>query len=199
MLSSIAFDPPPPPPAPEPEIYTSTTPEGDVATITSETLDEAAILNSVKDVKAGGICVFVGTTRDTFGDKPVSHLSYTSYSPLALKTILSILTRTRSLHPTLLHLSCHHRLGTVDPGQTSIVIAVSSPHRREAFEACEWVLEEVKRKVQVWKREVYGTGEVLDQAQGGGGEAGGVHPEVSLTIHDGISSIASSLLTVQTS
>lgn len=67
MLSSIAFDPPPPPPAPEPEIYTSTTPEGDVATITSETLDEAAILNSVKDVKAGGICVFVGTTRDTFG------------------------------------------------------------------------------------------------------------------------------------
>lgn len=59
-------------PLPPPEIHTKTSPEGDVATISSVTLDEAAILASVKDVKAGGLCCFVGTTRDTFKGQSLS-------------------------------------------------------------------------------------------------------------------------------
>jgi len=65
------------------------------------------------------------------------------------------------------------------------VIAVSSPHRREAFEACEWVLEEVKRKVQVWKREVYVGGEVLDEASGRREPEGGVEGRKKVDEGDG--------------
>lgn len=60
---------------------------------------------------------------------------------------------------SLKHIALHHRLGTVPVGQASIVIAVSSPHRRAAFAACEWILEEVKREAQVWKREWYADAE----------------------------------------
>lgn len=74
-----------------------------------------------------------------------------------------------------------HRLGSVPVGRTSIIIAVSSPHRREAFEACEWLLERVKKNVQVWKREWYTdaaagngvvAGEVIGPGVGRDGEAG---------------------------
>ncbi|PPR05703.1 hypothetical protein CVT26_008944 [Gymnopilus dilepis] len=56
---------------------------------------------------------------------------------------------------SLIRCAIHHRLGTVPVGEASIVIAVSSPHRKEAFKACEEILEEVKRKAQIWKREYY--------------------------------------------
>lgn len=102
-------------------------------------------------------------------------MEYQAYTPLALKTLASILTQSRSRTykvgaPTLdaqssdtqrgeasplLKSVVIHRLGLVPVGQTSIIIAVSSPHRREAFEACEWILEEVKLKAQIWKREWY--------------------------------------------
>jgi molybdopterin synthase catalytic subunit len=59
----------------------------------------------------------------------------------------------------LVKVAIHHRLGEVPVGQASIVIAVSSPHRRQAFEACEYILEEVKKKAQVWKREWYAEGD----------------------------------------
>lgn len=75
-----------------------------------------------------------------------------------LHTIASL---RQAIHLT--RISLVHRLGTVPPAQSSISIHVSSPHRKEAFRACEWILEEVKKRVQVWKREVYapvdGTGE----------------------------------------
>lgn len=66
--------------------------------------------------------------------------------------------------PPILRCAVHHRLGTVDVGQPSIVIAVSSPHRREAFLACEYILEQVKLRAQIWKREFY-DGEPSDNAQ----------------------------------
>ena len=64
----------------------------------------------------------------------------------------------------MLHIAVYHRLGTVPVGEPSIVIAVSSPHRKEAFVACELVLEEVKRRAQIWKREFY-EGEPDEAAQ----------------------------------
>lgn len=99
--------------------------------------------------------------------KVVTRLEYQAYSKLAIKTMTDIIRTvhqsvTRSAHhPTLAAvspiISCalHHRLGTVPVGEPSIVIAVSSPHRKEAFVACEQILEEVKQKVQIWKREYY--------------------------------------------
>lgn len=110
----------------------------------------------------------------------MTRLEYQAYTPLAMKTMSRILTETHTLHApqsastststttlqtspgtsqkSLLKSVVVHRLGSVPVGQTSIIIAVSSPHRREAFETCEWILERVKKDVQVWKREWYARG-----------------------------------------
>lgn len=98
--------------------------------------------------------------------KVVTRLEYQAYSKLAIKTMVQILQDARkaviSAHQPPLHnvsplISCtvHHRLGTVPVGEPSIVVAVSSPHRKEAFAACERILEDVKEKAQIWKREYY--------------------------------------------
>ncbi|EIN13803.1 Molybdopterin biosynthesis MoaE, partial [Punctularia strigosozonata HHB-11173 SS5] len=138
------------------------------------------IIASVGDDGAGATAVFLGTTRNSFKGKVVTRLEYQAYSKLALKTMQAILT---VAHQSLPQLSSHqhqpssiqgsasalasaqssrlirtalyHRLGPVPVGELSIVIAVSSPHRREAFLACEYILEEVKKKAQIWKREFY--------------------------------------------
>lgn len=108
--------------------------------------------------------------------KTVTRLDYQAYSKLAIKTMAKILrdTRekfTRSTHQTdqepvsaVVKSVVYHRLGTVPVGEPSIVIAVSSPHRKESFLACEHILEEVKEKVQIWKREFY-DGEEEDEAE----------------------------------
>jgi molybdopterin synthase catalytic subunit len=96
--------------------------------------------------------------------------------PLCLSTLHSIATAARS-HPALAnppaaihHLAIAHRLGIVPTGESSIVIAVSASHRRESFALCEWLLEEVKKKAQVWKREVYADGASVEGAVDGGSE-----------------------------
>ncbi|EPQ60621.1 MoaE-domain-containing protein [Gloeophyllum trabeum ATCC 11539] len=133
-----------------------------VAVLTHCPLDTQAIIDSVADDGAGATAVFIGTTRNTFQGKIVTKLEYQAYSKLAIKTMSSILNRT-SFHLHLqdvrgggfTRMAIHHRLGTVPVGQPSIVIAVSAPHRKEAFEACEWALEQVKKEAQIWKREYY--------------------------------------------
>lgn len=98
----------------------------------------------------------------------MTRLDYQAYSKLAIKTMASILRDARnrfmrSAHQTpgqqevsaVVKCAVHHRLGTVPVGEPSIVIAVSSPHRKESFLACEYILEEVKLKAQIWKREFY--------------------------------------------
>ncbi|KLO17064.1 molybdenum cofactor synthesis 2, partial [Schizopora paradoxa] len=131
-----------------------------------EPLDTQNIIKSVGDDAAGAIAVFIGTTRNSFQGKTVVHLEYQAYSSLAIKTMATILESAntlvgRSEHsvqgtvPALIKCKLHHRLGVVPVGEPSIVIAVSSPHRRESFQACEFILEEVKAKAQIWKREYY--------------------------------------------
>lgn len=88
-----------------------------------------------------------------------------------MTTMCSILTDARRLSNTNTHSdtqsiiksAVHHRLGTVPVGEPSIIVVVSSPHRRESFEACEWILEEVKKKAQIWKQEWY-EGERVEEA-----------------------------------
>jgi molybdopterin synthase catalytic subunit len=83
-----------------------------------------------------------------------------------MKTLQSILTQARTLAspPSIIRSAVHHRLGTVPVGDVSIVVAVSSPHRREAFETCEWILEEVKKKAEIWKQEWY-EGDLEEEAK----------------------------------
>ncbi|EAU93137.1 molybdenum cofactor synthesis 2 [Coprinopsis cinerea okayama7 len=127
------------------------------------------ITNIVRDDGAGAIAVFIGTTRNSFKGKVVTKLEYQAYSKLAIKTLAQILQDVQQLSQrsehqppssdkpvtALIKCAVYHRLGTVPVGEPSIVIAVSSPHRKEAFRACEYILEEVKQKAQIWKREFY--------------------------------------------
>lgn len=131
--------------------------------------------------------------------KTVTHLDYECYVPLAIKTLRSILVEARNLpvpesfEPGSSGAGCHHHgpghtksskielvkmaayhlLGPSPPLTPSIVISVAAPHRRDAFYACEWVLEEVKKRVQVWKREWYADGTVFHGQDGQGVEGPG--------------------------
>lgn len=96
-----------------------------------------------------------GTTRDSFADKPVVHLAYQSYPPLAIRTMTSIATSLRQKH-SLNAIAMVHRLGVVPIGEESILIAVSSAHRKAAWSAGEEALEECKDKVEIWKLEEFG-------------------------------------------
>ncbi|RDB28780.1 Molybdopterin synthase catalytic subunit [Hypsizygus marmoreus] len=145
---------------------TATTTEGFCA-LSYTPIDVNKVTSSVQDDGAGATAVFIGTTRNSFEGKSVTRLEYQAYSKLAIKTMADIMHEaaalvSRSTHrtssqavPALIRCAVHHRLGIVPVGEPSIVIAVSSPHRKEAFVACEWILEEVKRKAQIWKREFY--------------------------------------------
>ncbi|KIK70937.1 hypothetical protein GYMLUDRAFT_210601 [Collybiopsis luxurians FD-317 M1] len=125
-----------------------------------------SIVSQVSDPSCGAIATFIGTTRNSFKGKVVTKLEYQAYTKLALKTMGQIVenaqrTILRSEHQAssqvtpVVRVALHHRIGTVNIGEPSIVIAVSSPHRKEAFRACEFILEEVKQNVQIWKREFY--------------------------------------------
>ncbi|KAL4242165.1 MoaE-domain-containing protein [Abortiporus biennis] len=147
-----------------------------VAVLTYEELDTEKIMASVADDRAGATAVFIGTTRNSFEGKVVTRLDYQAYSKLAINTILNIIRTAHKQHSrsqhhaegqiasSLIKCAVHHRLGTVPVGKPSIVIAVSSPHRKESFQACEFILEEVKMKAQIWKREFY-EGEREDEAK----------------------------------
>ncbi|KAK0633148.1 Molybdopterin biosynthesis MoaE [Immersiella caudata] len=130
------------------------TAEGCYVALTSEHLSYQDIIDRVRSPEAGAIVVFAGTTRDTFQSKPVKELQYTSYPPLALRTMLTIATTICAKH-ALKGIAMIHRLGTVPIGEESIIIAVSSPHRQAAWRAGEEALEECKEKVEVWKREEF--------------------------------------------
>ncbi|KAK7694733.1 hypothetical protein QCA50_001921 [Cerrena zonata] len=156
-----------------------------IAVLTYNPLNSDEIIRSVADDRAGATAVFIGTTRNSFkgrsilnlddiiaqatcrSGKVVTRLDYQAYSKLAIKTMSNIIREThakfsRSTHQapdlpvqSIIRCSVYHRLGTVPVGEPSIVIAVSSPHRKESFLACEFILEEVKLKAQIWKREFY--------------------------------------------
>ncbi|KAK4994886.1 hypothetical protein LTR66_005185 [Elasticomyces elasticus] len=126
--------------------------------LTHDRLDIPSIMARVKSPKAGAVVLFAGTTRDSFADKPVVHLAYSAYAPLALRTMQSIARDVKGKH-SLTAIAMVHRLGVCPVGEESILIAVSSPHRLAAWRAGEQALEECKERVEVWKLEEFGGSE----------------------------------------
>ncbi|OSX71731.1 hypothetical protein BU14_0505s0011 [Porphyra umbilicalis] len=124
----------------------------------TDVLHSAAAEAAVRDDRAGAVSTFVGTTRGTFQGKVVVRLEYEAYEAMAIKQLSALCATVRAKHPAVLHMAVHHRLGVVDVGQASVVISVSSPHRREAIEACHFAIDELKATVPIWKREVYADG-----------------------------------------
>jgi molybdopterin synthase catalytic subunit len=92
--------------------------------------------------------------------KEVTKLEYDAYVPMALKEMLKLCIEARELWPDLYHIAMQHRTGTVPVRESSIVIVVSSPHRSDAIAGCEWLIDELKVRVPVWKKEFYDDGSV---------------------------------------
>ncbi|KAJ4386958.1 Molybdopterin synthase catalytic subunit, partial [Neurospora sp. IMI 360204] len=115
--------------------------------LTHDHLNYQSVIDRVRSPEAGAIVVFAGTTRNNFNSLPVQHLSYTSYAPLALRTMLTICRSILTKHG-LKGIAMVHRLGVVPIGEESILSAVSSPHRQAAWRAGEEALEECKAKVE---------------------------------------------------
>ncbi|KAI6808067.1 hypothetical protein KC367_g1714 [Hortaea werneckii] len=137
----------------------SLTSEGVYVSLTYDELDASKAMARVKSPKAGAVVLFAGCTRDSFASKAVTHLAYSTYAPLALRSLLSIAKDIHSEHD-LVNIAVTHRLGRVDIGEESILIAVSAPHRKAGWTAGEECLERVKQRVEIWKEEWFEDGGV---------------------------------------
>ncbi|HEY2209027.1 MAG TPA: molybdenum cofactor biosynthesis protein MoaE [Gaiellaceae bacterium] len=121
-------------------------------------LDVAAVVHEVEDPEAGAIATFVGTVRRRSRDRDVLHLEYEGYEDMA-EPMLAALGKELTERHGLCGVAIHHRLGRVEIGQASVVIAVSAPHRSAALDACREAIETLKTTIPLWKKEVYEGGE----------------------------------------
>jgi molybdopterin synthase catalytic subunit len=123
-------------------------------------LDIPAYLAFTRSPTAGANILFLGTTRDNFDHRPVSRLSYSAYPKLALKSLFAIAEDAKAKHG-LEKVCIVHRLGEVKIAEESIAVAVSSGHRQAGWQGSEEILERVKARAEIWKREWFrDTGEV---------------------------------------
>ncbi len=117
--------------------------------ITRARIDVDAVLASVRRPEAGAVVLFLGTVRS---EREIAALDYEVYVPMARRVLGELVDRARAKFG-ILEMSIVHRLGRVAVGADSVAVACSAPHRREAFEACAWAMDEVKRIVPIWKSE----------------------------------------------
>lgn len=127
--------------------------------ITQQPIDGAAWRRRLDHAQAGGLVVFEGVVRDHHQGRAVRHLDYQGYAPLAVSVGSGILAAARVRWPLLAALGCH-RIGHLAIGEAAVWIGVAAAHRAEAFAACAWIMDEVKARVPVWKRETFADGSV---------------------------------------
>ncbi|GMT27146.1 hypothetical protein PFISCL1PPCAC_18443 [Pristionchus fissidentatus] len=130
----------------------------DIVRITFDPLDVGEAMKMVSSPSCGGTSVFVGTTRDTFDGREVVRLEYESYDEMAYKEMRKLCRQTRRLFPSVERVVLFHRIGEVAVGEISVIIATASPHRTDAIRATEWAIDELKRRVPIWKKEAYADG-----------------------------------------
>ena len=126
--------------------------------LTEEPIDPNAVIREVADPRAGGIATFIGTTRLQSRGRAVHYLDYEAYGGMAEQVMAEIAEGLESRHE-LCEVAITHRVGRVDIGELSVVIAVSAPHRAAALAACKEAIDTLKETVPLWKKEVYEGGE----------------------------------------
>jgi molybdopterin synthase catalytic subunit len=124
--------------------------------LTSRPLDLGSLIAAVQSPAHGGIACFVGTVRDHHGGRTVVRLEYSAYEPMAEAECARIVAETEARWNCAVALE--HRTGSLRIGDAAVAIAVASAHRDEAFVACRYVIEQVKRRVPIWKREYFADG-----------------------------------------
>jgi MoaE-MoaD fusion protein len=126
--------------------------------LSESSLDLGAVLDEVRDERAGAVATFVGTTRVVSRGRTVLHLDYEAYPGMAEK-VMAELGDTLLGKYELCAVAIHHRVGRVGIGEPSVAIAVSAPHRADALAACKEAIDTLKETVPLWKKEVYEGGE----------------------------------------
>ncbi len=125
--------------------------------LTSTPLDPEACREWVAEPSAGGQVIFCGAVRNHTKGEVVTHLFYEAYEPMALIEMKRISEKAIERWP-LVKTCVHHRLGTLQIGELAVIIAVSAAHRQAAFEACMFMIDELKKDVPIWKKEFLKSG-----------------------------------------
>ena len=128
--------------------------------LTHEPIDFHALTESVRSPHCGAVVLFLGTVRDLTGEAVTVFLDYEAYPPMAEKKLAEIEAEVRRRWPVG-EVAMEHRLGRLAVGDVSVAVAVSTPHRAQAFEACRYAIDTLKELVPIWKKE---------NAPGGSGE-----------------------------
>jgi molybdopterin synthase catalytic subunit len=135
--------------------------------ITSQEIDVAGVLARVGSAQAGAVVLFLGTTREFTAGRQTLVLDYECYAPMAEKTMAALEQEARERWP-IVECCLVHRVGRVPLAAASVAIAVSAPHRGDAFEAGRWLIDRLKEVVPIWKKEHWadGTSEWVHPATG---------------------------------
>jgi molybdopterin synthase catalytic subunit len=134
--------------------------------VTHDPIDLQELVSRVSDPEAGAIATFTGTSRNNNEGRKVVALDYDGYPEMAEKELQRIGAAARAKWP-ICRIAIVHRLGPVQITESSVVIAVSSAHREAAFAACRFAIEEIKKTVPIWKKEVFEGGEIWIGTQTG--------------------------------
>ena len=126
--------------------------------ITSDKIELGDVIRAVEAEDAGAIVHFLGVVRNNTEGREVSYLEYEAYPPMAEKKMAEIAQEIQEKWG-LDRIAMIHRVGRLEIGEVSVAVAVASPHRKEAFEACHYAMNRLKQIVPIWKREVWADGE----------------------------------------
>jgi MoaE-MoaD fusion protein len=139
----------------------------DVYAVVGHVLSPDEIAAQVDDPGAGGIVIFSGVVRNETGGRPVKFLEYEAHGPMAEAEMRKIGGEIRARWADVRRVVMLHRIGRLEIGESSVLIAVSAAHRGDAFDACRYAIDTLKRTVPVWKKEHFEDGEVWVGLQGG--------------------------------
>ncbi|MEN8250074.1 MAG: molybdenum cofactor biosynthesis protein MoaE [Bacteroidota bacterium] len=126
--------------------------------ITERQLNTSEIISMVESDNSGSINVFIGTVRNYTKGKEVIRLEFEAYESMAIKEMQKIIDEVKKRWP-INHIVIHHRVGALNIGDIPVVIAVSTPHRKDGFEACQFAIDTLKETVPIWKKEIFEDGE----------------------------------------
>jgi molybdopterin synthase catalytic subunit len=125
--------------------------------LTTGPVDPQALLARVSSPAAGAIVLFMGTVREMTDGRRTARLEYEAYGPMAEKKLAELAAEAHVRWP-LVGCGIVHRLGRLELGEVSVAVAVSSPHRADAFEAGQWLIDTIKQVVPIWKKELWADG-----------------------------------------
>jgi molybdopterin synthase catalytic subunit len=147
--------------------------------LTLEPLNLVPLFASVQSPERGAVACFLGMVRNHHGGRTVLRLDYSAYAPMVETECARIVAETESRWPVAIAL--RHRIGSLEIGDAAVAVVAASAHRDEAFAACRYVIEELKRRVPIWKREEFadGTVEWVGSAAAGQADSVAARPKVN--------------------